>query len=104
MVFYRNSWSLTPPLWVFPKEKIQSVRATWDCTEVGLPSYSHRLNTSAASSTRVEAMQMAPYHFHLSIVNRVHHFWDPHPDESITEPHLHDDVAGTLVMKGIAQE
>ena len=24
MVFYRNSWSLTPPLWVFPKEKTQS--------------------------------------------------------------------------------
>ena len=49
-------------------------------------------------------MLMAPFHFHLSIVNRVHHFWDPHPDELITEPHLHDNVVGTLVMKGIAQE
>lgn len=40
------------PLWVSPKEEIQTgVRlgnALW-----GLPSYSHRLNTSAASSTRV---------------------------------------------------
>ena len=24
MAFYRNSWSLTPPLWVFPNEKTQS--------------------------------------------------------------------------------
>ena len=51
----------------------------------GLPNYSHRFYTLAASTTRVEAMLMAPVHCLV-----------------IFKPQLHDHVPWRLAQKGVA--
>ena len=65
-----NSWSLTLPLWISPKEEIQSgVRlgsAHW-----GLPSYSHRISSPGFWATYVSSiissrLHFVSYHIHTS--------------------------------------
>ena len=67
--FFTGTAGPSPPHFGFsPRRKSKAFVQLGTALKWVYPAIPYRLNTSAASSTRVEATLMAPAHFHLSIV------------------------------------